>query len=143
MDYICKIHDLESVSKLKAVKLKVTPARLGVLDILTHAKKPLLVEEIKQHIRMKKIDLVTIYRTVRDLVELGVINSPVLGNKRAYYETLNIKHHHHLVCTSCGCIEELENCTVKGLNIEIIQKKGFKKILRHSLEYFGLCRKCG
>ena len=46
----CKQHAQESKEQLKNNGLKITTARLGLLDILKHAKKPLSIKEITKQL---------------------------------------------------------------------------------------------
>lgn len=141
MQIICNIHNASLREKLKNLALKVTLPRLGVLDALMHAKTPLRIQDIKNFSKLKNTNLATVYRIINNLVELGVVYSPALGGQEAYFE-LKSFHHHHLVCEKCGRIEDLLECPNPDIAVGILNKKGFSKVLRHSLEYFGLCRKC-
>lgn len=141
MQNICKIHELSIKDKLKKLALKVTVSRLGVIDALIHAKTPLRIQDIKNFSKLKNTNLATVYRIINNLVELRVVSSPALGGQEAYFELEN-SHHHHLVCEKCGRIEELSGCQSPDIAVGVLNKKGFSKVLRHSLEYFGLCRKC-
>jgi Fur family ferric uptake transcriptional regulator len=58
------------------------------------------------------------------------------------YEYVGSKdHHHHLICTDCGEILEIEGCAVEGME-EQVQKKTRFKILHHTLEMYGVCPEC-
>jgi Fur family ferric uptake transcriptional regulator len=50
-------------------------------------------------------------------------------------------HHHHLVCTNCSDIVELEECFPEALEKSIASRSGFK-FVTHKLEFFGLCPRC-
>jgi Fe2+ or Zn2+ uptake regulation protein len=92
------------------------------------------------------IDLVTVYRTLTTLTELGVLNRVDLDDGVVRYELTDPKgqHHHHFVCRSCQKIESLDACASTGpiqSQERRLAKKGYT-FLSHRLEFFGLCPKC-
>jgi Fur family ferric uptake transcriptional regulator len=135
----CATHTNESKSQLKNGGLKITSARIKLLDIFKHAKKPLAVKEIAKNLNGQ--DLVTLYRNIESLQKLGIIKQLNLNNRQAYYELASGEHHHHVICNSCGKISDVKIKEV-ALNKNFIHKIGFAKITDHSLEFFGLCKSC-
>ncbi len=141
MEKNCKQHTSESKQQLKTGGLKITSARLGLLDILKHAKKPLSIKDIAKKMARSNVDLVTLYRNVDSLKNLGAIKQINLKDKQSYYELAGGIHHHHLVCTNCGKMADVE-LPETSLNKTALKKHGFAKITDHSLEFFGICSKC-
>ena len=139
MNKPCGQHIEESKTQLKTGGLKITTARLDLLDILKHAKKPLSIKDIAQ--RLGEVDLVTLYRNVESLQNLGIVKQINLKDRQAYYELAGGKHHHHLVCTNCGRLEDVQIEEIK-LNKTFLKNHGFAKITDHSLEFFGICTRC-
>jgi Fe2+ or Zn2+ uptake regulation protein len=135
----CKIHLNESQYQLRQGKLKITKARLTVLDVFKHAKKPLNLKEIYK-LTGGSADLVTLYRNIESLIKLALVKKVHLGEKEAHFELVG-EHHHHIVCDNCGKIAEIKNCQV-NLPMSSVKKSGFKKLNNHSLEFFGLCISC-
>lgn len=125
---------------LKTSGLKNTAPRLAVLEALSKAKRPETVEEI--HKRIKKLDLVTLYRTLSSFEKKQIIKRIDLHKDAAYYE-LSAEHHHHIICTDCGKLEDFELCDMNDLTKKIVAKaSNFKNIKEHSLELFGICNTC-
>jgi Fur family ferric uptake transcriptional regulator len=139
MNKPCNQHRLGSKEQLKAGGLKVTAARLGLLDLLKHAKKPLSIKQMAK-LSGAGTDLVTIYRNTESLLELKLVTKVNLGGKEACYE-LNGKHHHHIVCENCGKVSDIKNCHV-ALQKNTLKDSGFAALKNHSLEFFGLCLAC-
>lgn len=139
---ICKNHQINIVSKLRTNKLKATPARLEILDILEHVSKPLTIEEIGKHMKTKKVDIVTVYRNIEFLKSALLVRQVSLNTNQAHYELADKPHHHHLVCESCGMVKDVMDCVNPKVSKEILKKNGFGQINFHSLEFFGLCHKC-
>ena len=141
MNQECPQHATESKSQLKTGGLKITPARLQMLDLLKHAKKPLSIKEIAKALGKNGVDPVTLYRNIESLQNLGLVKQINLKNRQSYYELAAGKHHHHIVCTGCGRLSDVEVPEIK-LNKSFLIRHGFVKLADHSLEFFGLCKPC-
>ena len=50
-------------------------------------------------------------------------------------------HHHHLICTQCAMIVEVEECFPPEFEEKIAAKNGFRTV-SHKLEFFGVCGAC-
>jgi Fe2+ or Zn2+ uptake regulation protein len=122
---------------LKNAGLKKTLSRDYVFNVFLKYKVPLTAEMIAQRLIHKDFSLATIYRTLDSFERVGLINRVDLRANSIFYE-LGGHHHHHIICNSCGTIEELETCLFKTLP----PSKKFAQINEHSLEFFGICKKC-
>lgn len=127
---------------IKSKGLKVTPARLAVIESLNSSSKPLDVSDILKFLEKKKIaaDQATIYRIIESFYSLGLINRLQFQEKKFYYESVR-EEHHHAICTNCGVIEDISGCSIDDLEKNIERTKGFT-VNKHSLEFFGICRDC-
>lgn len=132
----------ESKHLLKSSGLKITQARLKLLDIFKRAKKPLSIKQVAQQLGDTNADLVTLYRNVEALDNLGLIKQMKFKDRQAYYELITENHHHHLVCKSCGKISDVNECSVTIQGPKLLKIHGFAKVYDHSLEFFGICEKC-
>lgn len=136
----CQTHTPELKTQLKQLKLKVTPSRMEVLDILTHSKKPISIAGAKE--LLPQADLVTLYRTFETLENLGAVNQVDLRHGHAHYELSSLKHHHHLICTNCGKLADISKCDTADLDKQALKISDFGQISSHSLEFYGLCKPC-
>ena len=97
------------------------------------------------HKELEKLDIsvnkTTVYREIVFLLKTGYLNEINLKSREISYEPKDLMHHHHLVCETCGKVDNITNCLVKELEGDVLKKKGFK-IERHSLEFYGTCSKC-
>lgn len=134
-------HDCKE--ELRDAALKATPARLGVLEALEQTNTPLDVATLIDYLKRQKIkaDKVTVFRIMNALSEKGIITPIQLGEGKFRYEVSSKADHHHLVCESCGRIEDISDCAIEILEKDIKKKKGFF-VKRHALEFFGMCRSC-
>jgi len=141
MNKLCNAHAEELKAQLKKSGLKVTGSRLAILDIFKHAKKPLNVKNIAAKLPSFKADIVTIYRNIESLKLQNIVKEINFNKNEAYYELAGT-HHHHVICESCGRIEDVPTCNITPLEKGIRKAAGFARINRHSLEFFGLCANC-
>lgn len=131
-----------STQLLKAANLKITPIRLAVLEIIQKLKAPASAQEI-QSASPSPLDYVSVYRTVKTLAAAGLIRPVNLGHGHVDYEFIGDHDHHHLICTNCKKMEEFDICLVKQISQTALKQcKNFATITDHSLELFGLCKKC-
>jgi Fe2+ or Zn2+ uptake regulation protein len=134
--------EAEYCSLLRKNNLKITPARIGIFRLLAKSGQPLTAEMIFGTIKDKSIDRVTVYRTIELLVKLKIIGRVDLRGGSVHYELLG-NHHHHIVCTNCGVLEDFESCKIEQVSKNILSKsKKFKVISDHSFELFGVCKLC-
>lgn len=120
---------------------KVTPARVAVLDALSSATKPMSAAQILDVLGAKDYDQVTVYRTVQTLTDSGLLKKIDFQHGISYYELSSLGDHHHAVCVNCQAVQDVDVC-IDNLERNALKQSGFSSILRHSLEFFGLCKRC-
>ncbi|MBI4080236.1 MAG: transcriptional repressor [Candidatus Levybacteria bacterium] len=127
---------------LQKVNLKVTNARLGVLELFARSQKPIDAEEIFAYLQKEGVDAdrATVYRMLETFYEKGIIDRFEFQEGKFRYELAG-SDHHHLICEQCGRIEDISDCGINVLEREIKEKKGFL-VKRHALEFFGVCESC-
>ncbi|MBI5004528.1 transcriptional repressor [Candidatus Kaiserbacteria bacterium] len=132
------------VESLRGSGFRVTRGRVALLHLLKKARKPLSIQDIVRTSRGKTMDQATIYRTLSDLANAGIVHRMDLNTGTAHFEyTPDRPHHHHLVCTDCGVIEDIEDCAIEKLEKNVARNsKQFTNIYSHNLEFFGHCKKC-
>ncbi|HYB98565.1 MAG TPA: Fur family transcriptional regulator [Candidatus Limnocylindrales bacterium] len=82
----------------------------------------------------------TVYRTMKLLVEAGLVSERHFSDAEALYENV-VGHHDHCICTSCGKIIEFENERIEELQRSVAEKHGFL-LKSHKMELYGLCQTC-
>lgn len=129
-------------SLLRKAGMKTTPGHLEILYIFLKSTKPISSQDVIDAIN-KKLDPATVYRCVNKLKSSGIIHQIDLRANHAHYEFFDMAHHHHIMCTKCGRIEDIEDCHLEYLHKNILeQTKQFTRIRHHSLEFYGICKKC-
>jgi Fur family transcriptional regulator, ferric uptake regulator len=123
---------------------RATTSRIQLLNLLEKSGTPLSIQRIAMVWKGKAPDITTLYRSLTDLNLAGIVRRIDLNTGTAHFEyTPSRPHHHHIVCSDCGKVEELEHCSVSGLEKRLIQEsEHFKSINSHNLEFFGRCTTC-
>jgi len=134
---------MDSFYLLKTNDLKVTPIRTAILLILGSEKGPIGVSEIIKKVEASGVssDPATVFRTMNSFVEKKIVRPIQLFEGKVRYEMAGLADHHHFICKNCGVIQDISDCNISSLEKEIEKEKKVE-IHNHSLEFFGLCRKC-
>jgi Fe2+ or Zn2+ uptake regulation protein len=129
-------------SILKSAGLKITPTRKAILAVFSLDCKPINAEYIFGKLKTRNINLVTIYRNLDSFERVGILKRLNLDKGSSYYELTGGHHHHHIICTNCGATEEFSARAIEQAIDKIPQSSLFSAIDSHSLELFGVCKKC-
>jgi len=132
------------LQSLKAGGKKLTKPRKALLEILESSPLPITAAEVHERLRKGRhaIDLVTVYRNLAMLQELGLVNPIGLHEGQMRYEVRHGReHHHHIQCRGCGLIVDLLLCPLKKLT-ELVERQTKFAVEGHALEFFGWCPQC-
>jgi Fur family ferric uptake transcriptional regulator len=124
--------------------LKHSDQRREILLTFLKTEKHLTADELYRLVKKRNasIGTATVYRTLKLLSESGLCREFRLDDGTARYEHLyGHDHHDHLICTSCGNLEEVVDPEIEKLQEKLAQKRGFT-ISNHKMEIYGICRKC-
>jgi Fur family transcriptional regulator, ferric uptake regulator len=130
--------------RLRRQSRKITGPRAAILEILRAHPHPLTNREIFSRLPAGQCDLATIYRSMHLLEKMGMVKRFNFGDGSARFELVkegDDGHHHHLVCTRCSEIVEIDECFPEEMEARIAAKNGFKSVT-HKLEFFGICPDC-
>lgn len=134
----------KAVLLLKQRGYKLTAQRFAILKVIARSNDHLTPADIytKVHTENSGIGLVTIYRTLDILTNLGLICEVHSGgNCHSYLLRRETAHHHHLVCSDCGKVVDFTNCDLEEIEGKLSKQTGFK-INSHLLEFLGCCTSC-
>lgn len=127
--------------QLKSLGLSVTPVRLAVLEALTqnpHSEASYIFDVVQKKISTTSIQ--AIYKNLNTLVEHGVVREIKPKGMPSLYETRVGDNHHHLVCKSCGAIEDT-GCLDSAPCLTSTDSKGFV-INEAEIVFWGICPSC-
>jgi Fur family ferric uptake transcriptional regulator len=89
-----------------------------------------------------RIGLTTVYRALQAMAESGevdVMRQP--DGESVYRRCSSDRHHHHLVCRSCGTTVEVDGPAVERWAEKVAAEHGFSAV-EHTVEVFGTCSRC-
>ena len=126
---------------------RLTPQRQRVLSLFERLGegRHLSAEEVHQRLlqAQERVSLATVYRTLRLLSSMGMLQELELPEGGRRYELGGDHHrdHHHLVCVRCGHTEEFENAEVLAAGQSAASRHGFR-LLECVLNVRALCPRC-
>ena len=118
---------------------RITAPRMAVIGVVASLSGHFTAEELAAKVR--GVGRATIFRTLKLLVDEGLVCRVLLEDGRLHYRVSRHAHHHHLVCTCCGTIEDFTTCDISDLISALGERTGFQ-IDSHWLELYGHCRSC-
>jgi Fur family transcriptional regulator, ferric uptake regulator len=130
--------------RLRQESRKVTGPRQAILGVLRSSPHPLTIREVHAALGEQECDLATVYRSMHLLQTMGMVKRFDFGDGVARFELVcseGDEHHHHLICTRCMEVVEIDECFPEEWERRIAQGNGFANI-SHKLEFFGVCPGC-
>ena len=124
--------------------LRITPQRRIILEAIAQAGDHPDIEELHQRVagRAPKISLSTVYRTVRLLEDLNIIERHVFRDARPRFEPASPRHHDHLIDSDTGQVIEFRDEEIEQLQQKIARRLGYT-LIGHRLELYGVKAKSG
>ena len=89
----------------------------------------------------ENVGLSTVYRTLTALADGGEVDVLRTEDGEALYRRCSGRHHHHLVCRSCGRTVEVDGPAVERWADRVAAEHGFREV-EHTVEIFGTCARC-
>ena len=134
---------IQAAGLLEGVGVRPTSQRVIVLTELMGERNDLTAQQLHQRLRSRgeRLGLATVYRTLGLLAEEGVIDSLSHRPGELCYRWCGEGHHHHLVCSICHQVVELDECELEPWLERISAAHGFVTT-GHRLEVSGLCGDC-
>jgi Fur family transcriptional regulator, ferric uptake regulator len=123
--------------------LKVTTARLRILQILETSKGHLRAEDIYRTLNKEgtEVGLATVYRVLGQFETAGIVKKHHFAEDHAVFELDRGAHHDHLVCVKCDRVDEFVDAEIEARQKNIAKQFGYE-ITDHSLYLYGICKHC-
>ncbi len=93
------------------------------------------------HNANRRVSRSTVYRTLRLLVDAGLLRELRLTNRTAYEHDYGYPSHDHMHCTECNAILEFRNDAIRELSEQVGREHGFQTT-GHRFVITGLCAAC-
>jgi len=139
------LHDTVA-TRLRDVGQRYTDRRRDLVDRLAEAGAPVSIPELLE--APPRLAQSSAYRNLAVLEQAGVVHRVAAGGDYARFELAEdlTEHHHHLICSSCGAVEDftappgLERALTRAV-AEIASTHGFDAA-QHRLDLIGRCADC-
>jgi Fur family transcriptional regulator, ferric uptake regulator len=123
---------------------RATKQQAAIVRALAESRGFRTAQELHDDLRGAghQVGLTTVYRTLQNLADDGVVDVLVTDAGEAIYRRCDTDdHHHHLVCRGCGHSVEIGSDAVEEWAASTASEHGFSNVT-HSAEVFGFCRGC-
>ncbi|ALB47334.1 Fur family transcriptional regulator [Clostridium beijerinckii] len=129
-------------SVFKEKKLKLTPQRLAVYNYLinttSHPSADVIYSDI--HIQYPTMSLATVYKALKTLVDVGLIQEINVGEGNFRYDGNSLPHP-HLQCLSCGRVDDFKDLSLDNLNALAKEHTDYQ-IVSNNVYFYGYCSNC-
>src|SRR5258705_13710531 len=134
---------MSTVQSLKESGLKATLPRRKILELFEASKvRHLSAEDVYKALIAEGIDvgLATVYRVLTQFEQAGLLTRHHFESGKAVFELNQGHHHDHLVCITCGRVEEFFDPDIEQRQTQIASERGFA-IREHALYLYAECVK--
>lgn len=129
--HLCRVHSLAATHQRQKI-YEALVSRPG------HYSPEEIYEQVKQD--LPSISLATVYKNLKTFVQAGMLRevSPHHGSWRI---DANSHPHHHLVCTRCRSISDLDINSLAPVRLRGKLPPGFR-VEKFAIEVQGICKAC-
>lgn len=136
-----------AATRLRHHDQRYTKNRRAIVDVLAAADRPLTVPDVLE--RGERMPQSSVYRNIGLLEEAGVVHRILGSDEYARYELaegLTEHHHHHLICETCGAIEDVTLPSDLERSVEAALRRAARRSgftgSHHRLDLIGVCERC-
>lgn len=134
---------MTGASELKSSGLKATLPRLKILEVFQRsAQRHMTAEDVFKALLAEGADigLATVYRVLMQFEQAGLLSRSHFESGKSVFELNQGQHHDHLVCLSCGRVEEFFDPEIEQRQRAIAESRGFA-LQDHALSLYAVCTK--
>ena len=139
--------DRAIAGRLERAHQRYTAGRRELVAVLAAEAKPVTIPEIRR--LRPELAQSSVYRNLTVLEQAGVVTKVVTNSEWGRYELaedLTGHHHHHLICSGCGLVRDVElprtlERSIDGLLATVTLDTGFV-VEEHRLDLVGRCQEC-
>ena len=142
---LAEIHEV-AAGRLRRDDQRYTEKRKALVEVLQTAGRPLSMPSILE--QSPGMAQSSVYRNLAVLEHAAIVRRIVTTDDHASFELAEdlSSHHHHLICTSCGGIEDflVPEDIEDQLNLALrgAARRHRFKVTDHVLDLFGTCKDC-
>jgi Fur family ferric uptake transcriptional regulator len=134
---------MTQVEELKSSGLKATLPRIRILEIFQKAQqRHMTAEDVFKALLAENSDigLATVYRVLMQFEQAGILARSHFESGKSVFELNEGEHHDHLVCITCGRVEEFFDPDIEARQRAVAQARGFA-LHEHALSLYATCTK--
>jgi len=127
---------------LRTAGLRVTDSRTAVFDALhglPHASADDVFAAIVE--RMPRTSKQSVYNALGDFADAGLVRRIEPAGRPMLFELRVGDNHHHLVCTGCGAVEDVD-CAIGAAPCLVPSDDHGYTLSSAEVTYWGLCPTC-
>lgn len=130
---------VDLTATLEDLGFRMTGPRRKVAELLSNRAEAFSAEEVNAE--LSGVGRATVYRTIRLLVDAGVLCKTVMLDGAPRYSFDDARHHHHVICTTCGQVQEFRKPAVERLLREMAAEVPGRP-MGHRVELYVTCPRC-
>jgi Fur family ferric uptake transcriptional regulator len=135
-------HPQDSPAELRSAGLRVTAARLAILDTV-RAGDHLDVDAVTSQVRdrLGHVSFQAVYEALHAFTAAGLVRRIEPAGSPARFESRVGDNHHHLVCRQCGRLTDVD-CTIgEAPCLEPADDAGYR-VDEADVTFWGFCPDC-
>jgi Fur family transcriptional regulator, ferric uptake regulator len=132
---------MNQIEELKSSGLKATLPRIRILEVFQKAAVRHMTAEDVFKILLNEgadIGLATVYRVLMQFEQAGILSRNHFESGKSVFELNEGQHHDHLVCMTCGRVEEFFDPDIEARQRAVAHARGFE-LQEHSLALYATC----
>ena len=124
---------------------RTTQQRRTLVDFIferhDHFNADELIDSFASRHKGEKISRPTVYRTLEQLVEAGLLRKMTLGGRAVYEHDYGYPQHDHLYCQMCDKLIEFSSEELANIRDAVAREHDFR-VTGHRLIITGVCHDC-
>ncbi|MEI7616812.1 MAG: Fur family transcriptional regulator [Actinomycetota bacterium] len=129
-------------NRIKSESRRMTVQRLAILEELQKVTSHPSAQDVYVMVqkRIPEISFGTVYRNLKLLEDLGLLQELNYGKSFSRYDG-NPINHYHISCEKCGRMDDIPISISEKLDRETSDITGYS-VRAHRIEFYGLCQNC-
>jgi len=132
---------MTNADELKSSGLKATLPRIKILEVFQQSvDRHLTAEDVYKTLLNEGSDiaLATVYRVLMQFEQAGILARSHFESGKSVFELNEGTHHDHLLCLTCGRVEEFFDPEIEARQREVAASRGFT-LQEHALSLYAVC----
>lgn len=140
-NFVMKAQINQLMSSLRKEGFRITPQRIAIVEYIMNTEEHPSAEQIYQIIKKDypTVSLSTVYKTLDLLRKKRLVNEIEVNGESRF--DANVDEHLNLVCIRCGKIEDVDDKSIKEIQLKASKKSRYL-IVRSSFDLYGYCGDC-